>query len=585
MLRTSISVKIAIFAKPQNLTCKGHEPNNHTFTFKPKALMTHKLTLFFSIILTTVQLLGQTTDLVKCDSITFPIHQANIGKIAFMTKTVPIETFAQTNFLTRIELVEKSDINIRVFLGNSLTNYLHLLSPQLTAEELTKSGNYQFTFLVDNTKIYTENLNIGAGSNDSKNQRTVFRVPLMSSTNEDSWGIFLWNRFYGNGGQEALTNGTHLLKIEIRPYLQLNELLTGDIIAQGEVELIVPEIKFDEELVRIQRIKPLKDLPISTSKIDTAKIEELNRNIASQHFKNITSIVVLKDGELLLEEYFNGAKRKTLHDTRSVGKSFASTLLGIAIKDGYLKNDMQTLDEFYDLKTFQNYAALKDSITLKDLLTMSSTFDGSDIISESPGNEENMYPTKNWVEFALNLPIDSAKVAQKQWDYFTAGVVVLGDIIHQSVPKGLDNYSKEKLFKPLGITKYKWQFTPQHVVNTAGSIQLRTLDYAKYGQLYQNKGVWDGKQILSPEWVAKSLSHQMTISENEYYGYLFWNKTYQVNGVDYEVYYSNGNGGNSIFIFKDFPLVIVVTSTAYNTAYGNKQVDQMIENYLIEAIH
>lgn len=539
------------------------------------------LTAFF---LTTINIFGQTTDFVKCDSITYPIHKANIGKIAFMGKTVPVENFKQTDFLTTFELKEKKDLNIRVFLGSSLTNYLHLLSPQLSADELTKNGNYQFTFLVDDKKIYVENLNVGAGSTESKNERTIFRVPLISSTNEDSWGRFIWNRFYGNGGQDAFTNGEHLLKIEIRPYLKLNEILTGNIIAEGEVKIFVPEIKINEQLVKIQNIKPLKDLQISANKIDTNKIEELNRKIATQNFKNITSIVVLIDGKLLLEEYFNGSNRKMLHDTRSVGKSFASTLLGIAIEDNYIKSETQTLNEFYKLNTFQNYSTSKDSITLKDLLTMSSTFDGSDMNSESPGNEENMYPTKNWVDFTLNLPIDKSKIANKQWDYFTAGVVVLGDIIHKSVPNGLEKYSNEKLFKPLGITKYKWQFTPQKVANTAGSVQLRSLDYAKFGQLYKNQGIWNGKQILSKEWIIKSLSHQMTISEDEYYGYLFWNKTYIVNGVDYEVYYSSGNGGNRIFIFKDFPFVIVITSTAYNTLYGHKQVDKIMQNYLIEAI-
>jgi CubicO group peptidase (beta-lactamase class C family) len=546
--------------------------------------MIKKLTLLITIILTTIQLFGQTTDIVKCDSITYQIHKANIGKIAFMSKVVPIETFKQTDFLSTFELKENTDLNIRVFLGNSLTNYLHLLSPQLSADELTKSGNYQFTFYVDNKNVYAENLNVGAGNAESKNQRTIFRVPLISSTNEDSWGRFLWNRFYGNGGQDALTSGEHLLKIEIRPYLKLNEILIGNIIAEGELKVIVPEIKINEELIKVQKIKPLKDFQISESKIDTSKIEELNRKIATQKFKGITSIVVLKDGKLLLEEYFNGASRKTLHDTRSVGKSFASTLLGIAVKDNYIKSEKQTLNEFYKLNTFQNYSTTKDSITLKDLLTMSSSFDGSDMNSESPGNEENMYPTKNWVEFALNLPIDKSKVANKQWDYFTAGVVVLGDIIHKSLPNGLEKYSNEKLFKPLGITKYKWQFTPQKVANTAGSVQLRSLDYAKYGQLYKNQGNWNGRQVLSKEWIANSFSHQMTISENEYYGYLFWNKTYNVNGVNYEVYYSSGNGGNRIFIFKDFPIVIVITSTAYNTPYGHKQVEKIMQNYLIEAI-
>jgi CubicO group peptidase (beta-lactamase class C family) len=546
--------------------------------------MKSKLTTLALSLLTYLNVAGQKNEFVKSDSIIYPIHKSNIGKIAFMGQAITIENFKETDFLKAVELKEKTDLNIRVFLGKSLTNYLHFLSPQLTADELTKNGNYQFTFFVDSKKIYIENLNVGAGSAESKNQKTIFRVPLISSTNEDSWGKFLWNRFFGNGGQEALSEGEHILKIEIRPYLRITEVLTGNIIAEGQIKIIVPEIKINEKLVKIQLIKPTKDWQISTEKINVAKIEELNRKIAKQTYKNVTSIVAIKDGKILIEEYFNGANRNTLHDTRSVGKSFASTLLGIAIKDKFIKSETQTLKEFYNLKSFKNYSASKDSISLKSLLTMSSTFEGSDMDSESPGNEENMYPTKNWVDFTLNLPVDKTKQANKHWDYFTAGCIVLGDIIHKSVPNGLEKYADKNLFRPLNITKYKWQFTPQKVANTAGSLQLSSLDYAKFGQLYKNQGTWNGKQILSQEWIAKSLSHQMTISENEYYGYLFWNKTYKINGLDYEVYYSSGNGGNRIFIFKDQPIVIVITCTAYNTPYGEKQVEKIMQEYLITAI-
>ncbi|MDI5887590.1 serine hydrolase domain-containing protein [Flavobacterium yafengii] len=546
--------------------------------------MKSRITTLALSLLTYLNVSGQKTEFVKSDSIMYPVHKSNIGKIAFMGQAIAIENFKETDFLKSFELKEKTDLNIRVFLEKSLTNYLHFLSPQSTADELTKNGNYQFTFFVDSKKIYVENLNIGAGSAESKNQKTIFRVPLISSTNEDSWGKFLWNRFFGNGGQEALSEGEHLVKIEVRPYLNLTEVLTGNLIAEGQIKIIVPEIKINEKRVKVQLIKPSKDWQISTEKIDSAKIEELNRKIAKQTYKNITSIIAIKDEKILIEQYFNGANRNTLHDTRSVGKSFASTLLGIAIKDKFIKSETQTLKEFYNLESFQNYSTSKDSITLKSLLTMSSTFEGSDMNSESSGNEENMYPTNNWVDFTLNLPVDKTKQANKQWDYFTAGCIVLGDIIHKSVPDGLEKYADKNLFRPLNIIKYKWQFTPQKVANTAGSLQLSSLDYAKFGQLYKNEGTWNGKQILSREWIAKSLSHQMTIAEDEFYGYLFWNKTYKINGLDYEVYYSSGNGGNRIFIFKDQPIVIVITSTAYNTPYGERQVEKIMEEYLIPAI-
>ncbi|MNK21382.1 Beta-lactamase [compost metagenome] len=529
-------------------------------------------------------LFAQTSDLVKSDSIMYPVHKEHTGTIAFMGEIIPIERFKESDFLKSFELKEKMDLNIRVFMANSLTNYLHVLAPDLSVEELVQSGNYQFTFLVDGTKVYEENLNAGAGSPESKNQRTVFRIPLISSSGEDSWGVFLWNRFWLSAGQEACSNGEHILKIEIRPYLNQTKLLVGELIAEGQLKIHVPAVAIDEKLVRIQPIKSQKDWSVSTDRIDTAKIEELNRNILTNTYKDLTSIVVIKDGKLLLEEYFNNKNRNSLHDTRSVGKTFASTLLGMAIRDGYIRNEEQHLSAFYDLKKYQNSSPVKDSITLKDLLTMSSAFQGFDMDESSPGTEEKMYPSPNWVDFTLNLPIDQTKIREKRWEYFTAGVVLLGDILNQSVPNSLKEYSAQNLFKPLGISNYKWQFTPQKVVNTAGGLQLRSLDLAKYGQLYQNKGLWNGKQLLPEDWVEKSLSHQEKVIEGEYYGYLFWNKTYKVDGKDYEVYYCSGNGGNKVIVFKDQPFVIVITATAYNKPYGHSQVDKIVQNYLIPAL-
>ena len=117
-------------------------------------------------------------------------------------------------------------------------------------------------------------------------------------------------------------------------------------------------------------------------------------------------MIVIKNGKLLIEEYFNGETRDSLHDPRSAGKSFASTIIGIAENEGYLKNEDQTLKEFYDIKSYDNYSSLKENVSIKDLLTMSSVFDGNDDDGNSPGNEENMYPTPDWVKFTLDLPVN-----------------------------------------------------------------------------------------------------------------------------------------------------------------------------------
>lgn len=530
---------------------------------------------------------AQIKDIVATDGITSDLHKANVGKIRFIDRKIPLEEYKQTDFLKTFEVKPQSNLYISVFLGNSITNYMHELAPQLSADELNSNGNYQFSFLVDDKLIYKQNIHPGAGL--KKSTTTTFTGPIINTASIDSWALYLFDRFKANGGDEALTNGTHKLTIEMRPYIKMDEkteVKVGNVIASGSINLIVKIPEPTPEQIAIQPIASNSGFEISCSKYNKKKIEELNKSIAQNSFKAITSIVVIENGKLLLEEYFNKADRNTLHDTRSVGKSFASTLMGIAIKEGFIKDENQTLNSFYDLKKYSNYSSKKDNVKLKDLLTMSSAFDGSDANSDSPGNEENMYPTDNWVKFTLDLSMDTNKSNGKQWDYFTAGVVILGDVLDKSVPEGLEKYADKKLFKPLEINNYQWQYTPQNVANTAGGLQMTSLEFAKYGQLYKNKGKWKGQQILPEEWVNKTLTKQIQIPEreNEFYGYLFWNITYKVNGKNYEAYYCSGNGGNKILIFKDLPITIVITAKAFNKPYAHSQVDKIVKDYILPAI-
>lgn len=313
-------------------------------------------------------------------------------------------------------------------------------------------------------------------------------------------------------------------------------------------------------------------------------MDSLKNRISQNVYKQINSIIVIKNRKLLIEEYFNGAGRNQLHDARSVGKTFVSAILGIALNENYIKNINQTLPEFYDLKKYKNYTGKKGGVTLKHLLTMSSGFEGDDNDDRSPGNEENMYPQANWVEWALNLPMAADRNPGDRWSYFTAGVVLLGDILNRRILEGLEKYADEKLFKPLGITNYKWVYTPQNLPSTAGGIRLAPLDFAKFGQLYKNRGLWEGKRILPKTWVDESLQkHKETTFKGDGYGYLWWNKVYTVDGGSYGVCYCSGNGGNKIFVFTGLPLVVVVTASAYNTPYMHEQVDEMMTKYILPA--
>jgi CubicO group peptidase (beta-lactamase class C family) len=373
----------------------------------------------------------------------------------------------------------------------------------------------------------------------------------------------------------------------IRPYVQSGSTLkTGEIIASGSLNLTVKRKPvIDISQIKLTALKPYNGFLLSSDNYDKNLIKTLKGNIEEGVFKQISSIIVIKNGKLLIEEYFNGETRDSLHDPRSAGKSFSSTVTGIAESEGYLKNEDQTLKEFYDIKSFENYAPQKENVSLKDLLTMSSVFDGNDDDGNSPGYEENMYPNPDWVKFTLDLPVNLTR-PKEEWHYFTAGVVLLGDILNKSVPGGLEKYADQKLFKPLGITKYQWQHTPQGVPNTAGGIRMNALDFAKYGQLYKNKGIWNGQQIIPTAWIEKTFIKYKSIPgrKDEFYGYLFWNKKYTVKDKAYETFYCAGNGGNKIYVFIDQPLVIVITATAYGASYAHSQEDKMMTDYILPAV-
>lgn len=510
----------------------------------------------------------------------------NIGKLVFTSLPKQIDQYSPNDFVSTINLNSNKNLYFATFLAKPLSLYLAELAPELSNEAATNAGNFQFSFYVNDALAYTENLNLGAGTFAQKSQDTIILRPFYSEQNEDSWGRFLWMRFMHFGGEEALTEGRHRLRIEVRPYVKLEDIEVGSLIATGGIEINVIKPTVTKAQMAIQPIQPVTDWAISQDNYDQTKIQALNKRIIQKDFKRINSIVVIKKGELLIEQYFNGANRTTLHNPRSVGKSFASTVLGIAIDDGYIDNAGQTLSEFYDLKEFEYFSAQKAKVSLRDLVTMNSGFQANDSDSASIGNEENMYPTDDWVKFALDLPMAPQEDKDK-WQYFTAGVVLLGDILHDSVPNGLEKYAHEKLFTPLGITNYQWQYTPQNVANTAGGIQLRALDFAKYGQLYKNRGAWKEQQIVSSDWIAASLAKQVQRGESErdgYYGYLFWNDNLEVNGKVYEAAYATGNGGNKIFIFKELPLVVVITASAYGKSYAHKQVNQMMRQYILPAV-
>lgn len=519
--------------------------------------------------------------------VVYPYHQANVGSIAFLNEWVSLKDLTRVDNQRQIVLTEGATFYAILLPEYSQTYYLHQLAPELSANELCKIGNWNVRFYLDEELIYEDDINPGAGGCFYRNEYAAVAVPFVANDEGDSnhWGAYLWKRFfYKERHERHFETGPQSLKLEFRPYLTLDgETKYGEVVAEGTVEISLETKAIAEADKRVQVIAPTDEWPLAVQNFDTTHVRTINEKIAQGRYQNVTSLVVIKDGELLVEEYFNGASRESLHDTRSVGKSFVGTLMGLAIADGHIKDELVTLGQCYSLQSFGNYSTAKEEITLKDLLIMQAPLLGNDADLDSPGNEENMYPTDDWVKFGLDLPIDEEKLANPRWEYFTAGSVLLGDILDKAVPNNLEQYADKRLLQPLGIDTYRWQYTPSGVVNTAGSFQLRSLDYAKYGWLYQQEGVWKGEQLLPASWVEASMTAQVQRGEDSLktYGYQLWREVITYNEKPYTISYAAGNGGNMIVIFHDEPIAIVITATAYGNPIGHAQAWEMLERYLM----
>lgn len=302
-----------------------------------------------------------------------------------------------------------------------------------------------------------------------------------------------------------------------------------------------------------------------------------------------TSVLVMRAGEVVHEAYFGGATAETLHDTRSVGKSFTALAVGIAIEKGLLPGlDAKVFRYFDDLRPFAGAGPLKDGITIEDFLTMSSALDCDDDDEKSPGNEANMYPRHDWTRWVLDLPTraDYQRDAsgRGRWHYCTAGTFLLGQVIQRAAKRPVDAFFAEHLFAPLGITRWEFVRSPTGEVMTGGMLRLRTRDFAAIAWMVRSGGEHGGKQVVPRAFVDAALTIHRNAFQNprQDYGYLFWHRAYRTRCGDFGSWFVSGNGGNVIAIVDALDAVIVVTRTHYN--HGRAMHDQtasLIERHIL----
>lgn len=322
--------------------------------------------------------------------------------------------------------------------------------------------------------------------------------------------------------------------------------------------------------------------------------------INNGEYANVHSLLIAKDGKLVFEEYFDGHiweyaaeryegpmatfDRDTQHTIMSVTKAFTSALIGIAIEEGFIEDEHELLFDF-----FPGYAQLADerkgTITLEHLLTMSSGLEWNEAgtsYSDIENDLIQLFVVEDPVAYILAKPL--LHEPGTHWNYSGGDVNLLGEIIRQSTGQRMDEYAEERLFEPLGISSYEWDFINPDFVHASGSLMLRPRDMAKFAYLILNDGTWQGEQIIPSEWMNKTKTGYIDTpwpEHGEQYGYQWWLKRYPYRDGQVTALHRTGWGGQDVAIFDELDMVVIFTGGNYVDASPNNEI---IERHILPAV-
>ena len=304
----------------------------------------------------------------------------------------------------------------------------------------------------------------------------------------------------------------------------------------------------------VSRLPGAIGLPRSTPEQQGISSDGISKFIAAANASGIGwhSFMLLRHGHVVAEGWWKPFEPGYRHTLYSLSKSFTSTAVGLLVTEGKLDVEMPVAGFFKD-ELPADPSAMLQQMKVKHLLTMNT------------GHAEDTMPKLRasadaWTKTFLAQPVNFEPGTH--FLYNTGASYMLGAIVYKLTGETLAAYLAPRLFAPLGITGYDWETSPQGL-NTAGyGLRIKTEDIARFGQMYLQKGTWNGKQILPEAWVTAATSYQTKSQEgngdwSQGYGYQFWRC--KPGG-----YRGDGAYGQYCIVMPEHDAVLAVTSESWN---------------------
>lgn len=329
----------------------------------------------------------------------------------------------------------------------------------------------------------------------------------------------------------------------------------------------------------------LEDVGISMEPIRQMIEEEIYPPAEHVGAHYVHGLLIARHGRLVLEEYFHGFHRGVPHDTRSASKSLTSLLAGAAVQAGELAGaSVPVYSTIYGEKMPENLDPRKSRMTLEHLLTMSSGYHCDDGDYESPGNEDVMQQQTeelDWYRYTLALPM--VREPGEEAIYCSANANLVGKVLTAATGRTLLELLETLIAEPLGIQRYYLNFQPTGEPYLGGGSHWLPRDFLKIGQVLLDGGTWNGKRIVSEEWIRRSISpiHDL---RRWTYGYLWWGVDYPYKDRTVKAVFASGNGGQFVIAIPELDLLVAFYGGNYADLVLYRSQMVLVPEYILKAV-
>jgi len=323
--------------------------------------------------------------------------------------------------------------------------------------------------------------------------------------------------------------------------------------------------------------------------VSTPENQGMDSQILTQAFSQannigyVDCILVIRNGYIVGERYYNGYNKNTAHNVKSVSKSFLSAITGIALRDGHLNSLNLKMLDFFPEYIYQSIDPRKYEINIRNLLMMSMGID------HERNNYEQIYNTSNWLKTTIELPL--LYDPGSRFSYNTFQTHLLSAIITKASKMSTFDFAKSFLFTPMNIDVAEWQQCPQGYYFGGNNMYFTPRNMARLGYLYMHNGMLNGQQIVPENWIQESIRNYTNFNNSSWgdlhnvnYGYLWW--LGEIN--NYSVFLAIGYGGQFVINFPELNMIVVTTAESHlgwDTADQHERyILSIVANFIVPAV-